>query len=366
VWAGVKKAWFAMRKDLNYDQWTVTGRIAFAVFCVVVFGLLWPVWFAIGGAAIVVYVPYRILRIIVRMATDYPQERRSSAPQAAAQATTGAYDPNANLVEVNANRPLEETSPAMAQTIAHKGTRAPWRRRGIAGWRQAANQELLGRPVRDRASSLIGSMLAAGVVAPVASLLACIILSPELPMELLLWTATTTTFASWALMIPGQLAEARVEDHAPLRFVQLLLGAFVGLAAWAVAESLYLEIPSSRDFSPGPRDSLAAQFFGQRYDALQQAHDYGAVHMPPAIYAAYFAFFFAVLRWWRLAESTRSARVSLWSTAWCAFIGWAMTFFWWFPQPMGLLLAAVIAFTVQLSSPWLSPSRRRELAQKVA
>jgi hypothetical protein len=67
-----------------------------------------------------------------------------------------------------------------------------------------------------------------------------------------------------------------------------------------------------------------------------------------------------------LAESTRAARVSLWSTAWCAFIGWALTFFLWFPQPMGLLLAAVIAFAVQLSSPWLSPSRRRELAQKAA
>jgi hypothetical protein len=57
--------------------------------------------------------------------------------------------------------------------------------------------------------------------------------------------------------------------------------------------------------------------------------------------------------------------VSLWAIAWCAFIGWAATFFWWYPQPLGLMLAAVIALTVQLASPWLSPSRRRELAQTV-
>ncbi len=84
------------------------------------------------------------------------------------------------------------------------------------------------------------------------------------------------------------------------------------------------------------------------------------------MYAAYFAFVFVLLRWWRHAEWTRSSHVSLWAVAWCGFIGWGVSWFWWFPQPLGLLLAAVIAFTVQLSSPWLSPSRRKELAQAAA
>jgi hypothetical protein len=220
--------------------------------------------------------------------------------------------------------------------------------------------------VRERASSLVGSLLAAGVVAPVASLLICMFLSPDLPAELALWTAAVATVASWALMVPGQLAEGRMEDHAPLRFIQLLLGALVGAIAFSIADATYLRLPASRDFAPGPRESLAGEIFHQNYDVLQGAYHAGAVQMPAAMYAAYFAFLFVILRWWRLSEWTRPNRVSLWSTAWCAFIGWAMTFFWWFPQPMGLLLAAVIAFTVQLSSPWLSPSRRRELAQKVA
>jgi hypothetical protein len=88
--------------------------------------------------------------------------------------------------------------------------------------------------------------------------------------------------------------------------------------------------------------------------------------MPLPMFAAYFAFLFAVVRWWRLAEWTRPSHVSLWAVAWCGFMGWAMTFFWWFPQPMGMVMAAVIAFTIQLSSPWLSPSRRKQLAQSVA
>jgi hypothetical protein len=86
--------------------------------------------------------------------------------------------------------------------------------------------------------------------------------------------------------------------------------------------------------------------------------------MPASMYVAYFAFLFVVMRWWRLAEWTRPSRVSLWSIAFAGFVGWALTFLWWFPQPTGMLLAAAIAFTVQLSSPWLSPSQRRELAQR--
>jgi hypothetical protein len=363
VWAATKAGWFAMRKDLNYDAWTVTGRIAFAVFCTIVIVMMWPIWFSLGAMAAFVYVPYRVIRVFVRAATDAPgltHSPNSASPQSVREDASGGVTP------VNTVAGGEPMRPAGVHHAAFHGTGAPWKRRGHTGWRQAAHAELLGRPVRDRASSVVGSMLAAGVVAPVASLLACMVFAPDLPVELVLWTATVATVASWALMIPGQLAEARMEDHAPLRFINLLLGAVVGLAAWAVAQSLYLDIPSSADFAPGPWDTLSAQLFSQRYEGLHQAYMDGAVQMPPAMYAAYFAFFFLVLRWWRLSESTRSARVSLWLTAWTAFIGWAMTFFWWFPQPMGLMLAGVIAFTVQLSSPWLSPSRRRELAQRAA
>jgi hypothetical protein len=166
-------------------------------------------------------------------------------------------------------------------------------------------------------------------------------------------------------MIPGQLTEGQMEDHAPLRFLQLHMGIMVGIAAFAIADAMYLKLPSSHDFAPGPNDTLAHEMLDMRYDALNASYRSGFVQIPMAMYAAYFACLFVVLRWWRLAESTRSGRVSLWSTAWCAFIGWVVTFFWWFPQPLGLMLAAVIGFTVQLASPWLSPSRRRELAQSV-
>jgi Protein kinase domain len=357
--------WNALRKDLNYESWTTTGRIAFAIFCVLVFGALWPVWLSILGMGFAAYITYMVVRVFVRMATDAPDSQQSGAPQAEPRAGPTA----ANALQPTRTDRLAPEPSTEAVTAVHppKATRAPWKRRATPGWRHSAQQELLAMPLRDRASGVIGSMLAAGIVAPVVSFLACMLLAPNMPMELMLWMATTATFASWALMVPGQLAEARIEDHAPMRFMQLLLGALVGLVSWAVSQSLYVRLPSSNDFSPGPADSIAYQILGQRHEVLQSIHytGDGVMQMPPAMFAAYLAFLFVVLRWWRLSESMRTVRVSLWTTAWCAFVGWAMSFFWWFPQPTGLVLAAVIAFTIQLSSPWLSPSRRRELAQKV-
>ena len=86
--------------------------------------------------------------------------------------------------------------------------------------------------------------------------------------------------------------------------------------------------------------------------------------LPLSMFAAYFAFLFVSLRWWRLADYGRAARVSIWSVAWCGLVGYVLSFFWWFPQPLGLEIAALIAFAVQLCSPWLSPSRRQQVAEQ--
>jgi hypothetical protein len=53
----------------------------------------------------------------------------------------------------------------------------------------------------------------------------------------------------------------------------------------------------------------------------------------------------------------------LWAIVWCGAIAGVVHLFWWFPLPLGVVCAAVISFTVQLASPWLSPSRRKQMAQ---
>ena len=107
-------------------------------------------------------------------------------------------------------------------------------------------------------------------------------------------------------------------------------------------------------------------FSGPSGQTLKEGFRAGAVQLPLQVYTAYFAFLFVILAWWRQAEFSRSGRVSLWSIAWCSLVAWLLHFVWWFPQPIGFLMAGMIAFTVQLSSPWMPPSQRRTLSEAEA
>ncbi|MEQ8839308.1 MAG: hypothetical protein RID07_21055, partial [Lacipirellulaceae bacterium] len=62
---------------------------------------------------------------------------------------------------------------------------------------------------------------------------------------------------------------------------------------------------------------------------------------------------------------TRNSRVSVWSIAVCGAASWGLSLITWFPQPVGMIVVMATAFTVQLTSHWMPPSRRRELAGEV-
>jgi serine/threonine protein kinase len=355
VMSSLKLGAAKFREELQFSEWPIPWRIALGFVCTVGFFMLWPIWIGLIFVGTFSYFAYLFTRSIVRVSTDNPSAtpaRRADATALSAEPRpTAAHDTPAPFPSAPA-KPPADTTPSRI-----------WSRRHVASWRHAAYQELAARSTRQRASSLLGSMLAAGLIAPVAAFLVCLLAMPQLQPELLVWMSIVGVAASWAIMVAGQLAEGSVEDHMPLRFILLLAGALVGMFAWGVADYLYLQLPVMRDMAVSPGESLLLDLTDQD-QGLMASYRSGAVQMSLPLYAGYFAFLFAVLRWWRMAESTRPTRVGLWAVAWCAFIAWGMTFFWWFPQPTGLLLAAVIAFTVQLSSPWLSPSRRRELAQK--
>lgn len=240
-------------------------------------------------------------------------------------------------------------------------------RRRRSSWRQHLRQYLANRPVRERLTELLGGMLWSAAVAAVASLLICLVLFGTKQPELFLWMTLTATLASWAVMIPSKLAEGKVEDQAPLRFAQLVLGAVVGLLAWSIADGLELALPAWGGAGIGPADSLMHDTFSSVADGdLRKEFGSGTVHLPLQICTAYFAFLFVILAWWRQAEFSRTSRVSVWTIIWCGLVAWILHFVWWFPQPVGFLLVGVIAFTVQLASPWMPPSQRRALSEAEA
>jgi hypothetical protein len=76
-------------------------------------------------------------------------------------------------------------------------------------------------------------------------------------------------------------------------------------------------------------------------------------------FLVYFGGLLVALRWWRQADPLRSSRVSVWSVAVAGLWAWVLHLFWTFPQPLGLLLAVVMALGVQLSAPWINPKDPR-------
>jgi hypothetical protein len=143
-----------------------------------------------------------------------------------------------------------------------------------------------------------------------------------------------------------------------MRLTLLLLGAVVGAVAWYIAQLLLLNVPSWGDPVSIDRGLLSNEF-------LKWPMGSNDMVISPAYYIAYFAFLFLLPRWWRQTEYTRNGRVSLWWVVLCIGWGWLLHFFWWFPQPAGLLVAGVIAVSTQLASPWMPPSRRKALAAEI-
>jgi hypothetical protein len=54
----------------------------------------------------------------------------------------------------------------------------------------------------------------------------------------------------------------------------------------------------------------------------------------------------------------RKTRLSLWHTACCVLAAWVIDWIWAFPQPWGLMVAAIISISVQLVSP-IVPQHQR-------
>ena len=260
--------------------------------------------------------------------------------------------------------PFAGVGPAPAiPPIPAKVTKKEAKRRR-QNWRRQLREHLAAKPLEQRLTELVGSMFVAAVVSTVASLLVCLIAADPFSKELFAWLASVGTLACWALMVPAKLSEGKVEDQAPMRFMQLLLGAIVGVLAWALADWLMLPLTLWNSWGIQPHDSLLSNAVGLAKFGPNQNLAAGNLELPLQMFAAYFAFLFVLVAWWEQTEATRGSRVNVWTIAWCGLLAWLLHFIWWFPQPLGLGLAAMVAFSLQFASPWLAPSRRRSIAEE--
>lgn len=227
------------------------------------------------------------------------------------------------------------------------------------------------RPLYERCGELTGSMLMSAFVAGVLGIIMMIVGGQSMDGPIyawgpfFAWFVVTATVGAWAVLIPAKLWEGRDDaiggpTRAPRgeqvlrRFTMLVLGLAVGWLAFAL---VHLFPAGAVNLSMG--ETGVQPLFNNEWSNSMFA---GSTPLLPA-YLAYFAGIYVVLRWWRQGDPLRTTRLSLWTTAVAAGWAWLLHLVWPFPQPWGFMLVMTISLAVQLSTPWLSPSRRANVVR---
>jgi hypothetical protein len=283
-------------------------------------GALFPLAFVL----MIVYFVYLGIRSLVLMSSR-PQRRSHFAVRG----------------PTNAHRPTANHPPA--RPIVHSRRTENWRRA------EPVTAEVVFKSARQKVTELTGSMLLAALIAGIMAVVMLVLRRDRaMEPEQMVWLTLVGILGSWAVMIPAKIWEGTETEQTARRFTMLVAGLLLGLAASGLAQFLSVELfpESSEALSRWLTRDVATNFYSPTGEPSLVA------------YLAYFGFLMFILRWWKQADPNRGTRVSLWSIAVSVFGAWVLHLFWPFPQPWGLMLAATIAVSVQLASPWQCRQRR--------
>lgn len=270
---------------------------------------------------------------------------------------------------------LTDKGPAAPAASATTRVASPGRRSGQAAAvqgkkskrrsRYLAARELLGRKSSsEKMTELTGSLLMSALVSGVLSLLLLIVTGKPFDASVNTWShygwlMMCGTLGAWLVLALSKFWEGREGEPFRRRFVMLGVGMAAGAAFFGAEKLLMVKLADTTTLV-----------------STGAANEFNGWHMLPSLYSAegtplvgaylaYFAGLFLVLRWWKQADPLRASRVSLWATGACVLWAYLLDMFWQFPQPWGVLLAAVISLSVQLSAPWMNPKERSRASEQV-
>jgi serine/threonine protein kinase len=241
--------------------------------------------------------------------------------------------------------------PATYAAAIHQ--RAQTRRITLDDWRHAMRRRISEKTTAVRVSELAGSLLMSAIVVGVLSLVLMMAAGVSLDGSVgswafFVWFTITAIAGAWTVLAVSKLWEGRDGDPMIRRFLLLVLGMALGAVSFLAWRMLFVDVQLDR-LTQRP---LAPEMLAENmYSAA------GGVQL--AGFLVYFGGLLVALRWWRQADPLRTTRVSIWTVAVAGLWAWVLHLFWTFPQPLGLLLAAVIAVGVQLSAPWVNPKDPR-------
>lgn len=348
VWNAVRDGWRNARD--SWDRLNMPTKIAVAVVgCAalayngqLVLGLIVP--------AAMLYVLYRVVRSVIIhheqkkarwVPVGSPQAARPAAPQPPPRPAPpiGSLDATTYQPTARASTSADPAKPGDWRAASAKH----WKRKSSKRWRKEAARSLAEQSIRERVADLAGSMLLAALVAAVMSIVAVILRGQtSVEQNQFAWLTLTSVLGSWAVLIPSTFWAGTDGDQTLRRVTLLVVGLLVGAAAYLAATTLLVQF----DDAKGVHDFIQLNFSKNFYDTK------GLPQLPA--YLAYFAALLASIRWWRQADPLRRTRLSVWNVGAAVLGAWVVDWFWQFPQPWGLMVAAIISTSVQLAAPQVS------------
>jgi hypothetical protein len=166
------------------------------------------------------------------------------------------------------------------------------------------------------------------------------------------WMTLTSVLGAWAVLIPTSLWAGTPGDQTLRRVTMLVIGLVVGAVAYLGSTMLLVQFSDSAHVH-----NFVQLDFGKNFYDAQGAPLLGA-------YLAYFGALFAGIRWWKQADPLRRTRLSVWNVAAAVLAAWVVDWIWRFPQPWGLMVAAIISTSVQLAAPQAADPERHEQKAK--
>ncbi len=161
------------------------------------------------------------------------------------------------------------------------------------------------------------------------------------------WITLISTVATWGLLFLSKCWETSTSEPIMRRVFLLITGVTVGVVAWALA-SVGLNLKST-----------VAPLFG--VPSVSGFNPFVTVAGQPLMleYVAYFAVFFALIRWWRIASPLRPVRLSIWRSLMCMLGAVLVQVV--FPLPGGWLIPLITVIAVQIAAPFLSEEERNRV-----
>lgn len=214
-------------------------------------------------------------------------------------------------------------------------------------------RSLAEKPERQRVTETLGSMLMAALVAAIVSGLGAMLVTVEGQVGVYewapnyIWLAISSTIAAWGVIAVSKNWESSAGDAMLRRFWMVTTGIVVGGVSFGVSQWLQVEpITLLKDIQAIDANDMPSALHFQN-------------GLPSILgYMVYFAALFGLLGWWKIADPTRRARFSIFSTALCLFMGIVVQAF--CPLPQGFLVAMTACIAIQFATPWINNDDREQ------